>query len=35
MNQQHATGAGHYGASADYHTLYQQFGITAAAVAAA
>ena len=28
-------GAGHYGASADYQTLYRQFGITAAAVAAA
>jgi transketolase len=29
-----ATGAGHYGASADYQILYRQCGITAAAVAA-
>ena len=28
-------GAGHYGACADYQILYCQFGITAAAVAAA
>ena len=28
-----SVGAGHYGASADYQTLYRQFGITAAAVA--
>ncbi len=30
-----SAGAGHYGASADYQTLYRQSGITAAAVAAA
>jgi transketolase len=30
-----SAGAGHYFASADYQTLYRQFGITAAAVAAA
>ena len=28
-------GVEHYGASADYQTLYRQFGITAAAVTAA
>ena len=27
-----STGAGRYGASADYQTLYRQVGITAAAV---
>ena len=30
-----SAGAGHYFASADYQTLYRQFGITAAALAAA
>ena len=30
-----SVGVEHYGASADYQTLYRQFGITAAAVAAA
>lgn len=30
-----SAGAGHYFASADYQTLYRQFGIIAAAVAAA
>jgi hypothetical protein len=30
-----SAGAGHHFASADYQTLYRQFGITAAALAAA
>jgi transketolase len=30
-----SVGAQHYGASTDYQTLHRQFGITAAAVAAA
>ena len=30
-----SAGAGHYFASADYQTLYRQFGVIAAAVAAA
>ena len=34
-NAGRSVGVGHYFASADYQTLYRQFGITAAAVAAA
>ena len=34
-NAGRSVGVGHYFASADYQTLYRQFGITAAALAAA